>query len=368
MRYLVMAMSILVTLTTSAISSDRKYHSCMGFTPWPSDFTLAAIDQTYQFIRENGNIISHHFDNGVPWQEAYTGMVYPQHLRNEWQERLAKTPNGHRIFISLTPLDFNRENLASYWNNNGEGQPLPKEWINRSFNDPWVMKAYLNYALEAVNIFHPDYLAIGVETNILITHHPEKWDAYLELNAYVYNELKKRYPDLPVFSTVQYEHMRGIEDVSKKNFELQYSGIKRLLRHSDYLALSTYRYGILHPNPPTKNYFDPALSLGKPIVIAESGAMSKTTLVAGTQLISSEESQREFVDMILKKAMQHRFPFVINWVSRDFGPLVSKLPKEAQSIANAWVHTGLVSEKGEEKEAFRIWKSYLSDSLCNQGK
>lgn len=343
--------------TAKAESPHAPY---LGFTPCPSDLTFEALDQAYAFIEKNGNIISHHFDNGVPWQEALDKTQYPKHLREDWKWRLSKTPKQHKIFLSVTPLNFNRDSKSPYWGENSDNLPLPKSWQNKPLNHPNVKKAFLNYTLKAVKTFKPDFLAIGIEANILITHRPDLWDSYLELNKHVYLNVKKQYPDLPIFTTVQYEHLRGIEDTSKKNAHLQIPAVKQLLKHSDYMALSTYRYGDLHPNLPTEDFFDLAFTFMKPIAIAECGAISQTTKVMGITLTSDEKNQDEFIKMILKNAQRHNFKFVINWVPIDFDPLVKKLPKEAREIAKAWVHTGLFTYDGKEKRALTTWQSYLN--------
>ena len=41
----------------------------MGFTAFPHDFTLEAVEQTRQFVRDNADLIAHHIE-GVPWAEA----------------------------------------------------------------------------------------------------------------------------------------------------------------------------------------------------------------------------------------------------------------------------------------------------------
>ncbi len=331
----------------------------MGFTPWPYDLTEEAVRETYEFISKNGNLVAHHLDNGVPWQEALDNDAYPEHLKQEWSKRIANTPKGHKVFLALTPISFSRDAISPYWGESGDNLPLPKSWKGRQFNDQKVKKAFLNYTLRAVGAFKPDFLAIGIESNLLITNMPHKWKEYLELNAYVYEQVKKHHPSLPVFSTIQYEHLRGIEDESKANLDKQIPGVKKLMQHSDYLALSTYRYGFIHPNPPDDDYFEPAMQFGKKIAIAETGAMSETTLVMGLPLIASEGNQKEFISMVLKNARKHNFAFVVNWVSRDFDPMIKKLPSEFRSIAKAWVHTGLVDADGEEKAAFAVWKKYL---------
>ncbi|MDZ7784553.1 MAG: hypothetical protein U5K56_16980 [Halioglobus sp.] len=51
----------------------------MGFTPWPFDSTITALNTTDDLIEENGDLVAHHLKQGIPWQEALTGSTYPAH-------------------------------------------------------------------------------------------------------------------------------------------------------------------------------------------------------------------------------------------------------------------------------------------------
>ncbi len=333
--------------------------TALGFSPWPPDLSLAGMERAYSFIAENGNIIAHHMDNGVPWIEALTGKRFPTHLRADWEGRLARTPKGAQVFLALTPLDMERTSLASYWSNRGDNQPLPRAWQDMALDDPDVIAAYTDYVLRGVEFFRPDYLAIGIEANIMLGKAPDKWPAYLRLNAAVYRAVKGKYPDLPVFSTVQYEYLRGIEDESKGTAQMQIPAVRELLGNSDLLALSTYRYGILHPNPPRANYFDVARKFGKPIAIAESGAMSREVTVNGMLLPAFASTQADFVNMLLLNAEKLNFPFLINWVNIDYEGTLKELPRDVQELAKVWVYTGLQSYSGKPKPALEIWRRCL---------
>ena len=141
------ALTLLLCLSPilSYADSTKPYHGYMGFSPWPSDLTTEALDRTYDFIEQNGNLIAHHFDAGLPWEEALHNKPYPQHLINDWNWRLHKTPQDHAILVSITPLNFERKGLALYWNNKGDGQPLPPKWAAKKLNDPDIKKAFLSY-------------------------------------------------------------------------------------------------------------------------------------------------------------------------------------------------------------------------------
>lgn len=72
-----------------------------------------------------------------------------------------------------------------------------------------VKRAYLNYVQTAIAHFDPQYLLIGIEGNIMISRSPDLWTDYLDLHTYVYTNIRRDHPDLPIFAIVQYEHLRA---------------------------------------------------------------------------------------------------------------------------------------------------------------
>lgn len=340
----------------------KQHQTALGFTPWPADLNETGVNRTYAFVAQHSNLIAHHFDGGVPWDAALSDTRYPANLMENWNFRKSKTPPDFKVFLALTPLDFGRTGIALDWNEEGENQSLSKRWRSKSINHENVKAAYLSYVRRAVEFFEPDYLAIGIEANLIISKSPDLWSEYLALNAHVYRGIKQRHPNLPVFATIQYEHLRGIESEAKRNRGLQIPAVTELMENSDFLALSTYRFGQYHPNPMGPSYFEIAERFGKPIAIAESGAMSSPVNIFGTQLAASEVDQTQFVSGLLAHAVQKNFSFVVNWVAIDFDPMIKKLPKPMNEVAKAWVHSGLQTASGKNKPAFEVWKRYLHAS------
>lgn len=355
-----LALALAIAAGPSAAQSPHR--TAMGFTPWPVDFNEAGLRRTYRFIHAHANMVAHHFDGGVPWDEALAGEALPGHLQRDWATRRGSTPRSFKVFVAVTPLNFERDGLALAWTNRGDNQRLPRQWQSRALNDPAVKRAYLAYVRQVIAHFDPDYLAIGIEANLIISNAPSQWQDYLELHTHVYRAIKRENPALPVFATVQYEHLRGIEADARRNLRYQRPAVRALMRESDLLALSTYRYGTVHPNPMTPDYFDVAKSFGKPVAIAESGAMSEGVRIFGMALPASEADQAQFVSGLLEHATRNRFPFVVNWVAIDFTPGLKRLPRSVREIAKAWVHTGLQSADGADKPALRVWESYLARS------
>ncbi|MEO0655404.1 MAG: hypothetical protein AAFY77_11120 [Pseudomonadota bacterium] len=359
----VLAVSILICgAALSSAQSPARHSTAMGFTPWPVDFNEAGLDRTYAFIRAHSNLVAHHFDGGVPWDAAARSAAFPTHLQRDWVRRKANTPADAQVFVAVTPLNFGRDGLAPAWTDRGDNQRLPRAWRNKRLNDPEVVAAYTNYVQRVIAYFEPDYLAIGIEANIVISKAPELWNDYAALHAEVYARIKRAHPRLPVFATVQYEHLRGIEAESQKYLKYQRPAVATLMRSSDLLALSTYRYGTVHPNPMGPGYFDVAKSFGKPIAIAESGAMSQSNRIYGMTLPASEADQARFVSGLLDHAARNRFAFVVNWVAIDFEPGLKRLPRSVREIAKAWVNTGLQTSDGRAKPALGIWQGYLAQS------
>lgn len=347
---LVMA-ALLLALPASA---QRPYY--MGFSPWPPDFTPEAVQSAYRFIAEHGDIIAHHFDAGIPWPEALENREFSEHLRENWRTRKENTPRGHAVYVAITPLNFGRDGLAVYWGKS-DNQGLPRDWKKKKLRDEEVRRAYLNYARRVIEFFQPDFLAIAIEANILITKKTDMWRDFVELNRYVYTELKRSHPRLPIFATIQYEHLRGIEDAAKKNLGRQMPGVRELMSHSDLAALSTYHFATFH-NPPRDDYFAPAQELGKRIAIAESGAVSRDLQIFKMNLPGNQDDQKAFLGFMLQKAAEMRFAFVINFITIDYDRMLPKLPKSIREVAKAWAYTGLQESDGRPKAALQVWEVY----------
>jgi hypothetical protein len=94
-------------------SSTRSFF--LGFTPFPHDISQNAIDYVYARLAANADIVAHHFDEGVPWSEALAGTAYDQIILDDWDQRRSNTPDGHKIYVAITPINWTgAENLAGY--------------------------------------------------------------------------------------------------------------------------------------------------------------------------------------------------------------------------------------------------------------
>mgnify|MGYP000959757851 FL=1 len=95
------------------IDNTRSFY--MGMTPWPADFTIAEVDTAYSFINNHCDIISHHFDDGIPYEEAYLNQPFPAAMQQDVQTRLNKTAPGKKIILSVAALNISRGEKADYY-------------------------------------------------------------------------------------------------------------------------------------------------------------------------------------------------------------------------------------------------------------
>ena len=361
-----------VVVPTSA-QQERSFR--LGFTPLPPVYSDFGRGIVYGYMSAASDLVSHTLQDGVPWNEALLSSdwrTYPSSLRSKWSE-LATYDNyfipNHARYVSIHPINYAYEGLAEYW---GEqpSMPLPAPWNSLRFNNPFVKLAYLNYAIATVEFFRPAYLGLGVESNILLARAPEVWADYKELNAFVYTELKRRYPDLVVFSSVQYEHMLGL--LYDSQVLLQQVGawwptvledeVASLMHHSDLLVLSTYPY-MAYGAQQNRAHYDKALAIaartGRRVAIEQTGATSESVQIYYSTLLGTEALQDAFVSMLLDLATSERFAFVVNFVTIDYA-----LNYGTDAVAMTWAYTGLFRWDGSTKPAGATWLGHLARPLA----
>src|SRR5688572_10737883 len=69
-RCLIVLFTSCVALSCSKDPDVKTRSFYMGFTPFPYEISLEAVDAVYTKLDTEADIINHHFDNGVPWVEA----------------------------------------------------------------------------------------------------------------------------------------------------------------------------------------------------------------------------------------------------------------------------------------------------------
>ncbi len=245
----------------------------MGTTRWPPDLSLRAFGQVEIFLRDQADMAAPMVLGGVPWQAALDETPFSNALMAEltWT-----APQGHPVLLSLGALDTLRRGMAPLYAVK-DNQPLPADWAARDFDNPLVIRAYSAFCLRAIDAMRPDWLAIGVEVNLLHHFAPDRWPAYLRLHRAAVEAVKTRHPDLPILTTIAAQHFMGMADgtdpaVRRRPWRI-WPTIPDMFGFSIYPHLSG---DVPDPIPP--GFYDPLLEFaarhGKPSAITESGTAS----------------------------------------------------------------------------------------------
>src|SRR4051812_22025608 len=81
------------TFMRSQAQETAKRHFRMGFTGFPDDYSLEAVQEARSFSQKNADIIAHHIE-GVPWAELLADKPFSDELLNEWNGKKEATPKG----------------------------------------------------------------------------------------------------------------------------------------------------------------------------------------------------------------------------------------------------------------------------------
>jgi hypothetical protein len=328
----------------------------MGFTQWPADLSDEGVAVARDYAHAHGDIVSVMFIGGIPWQEALDGKPFSKDVQDSMSYR---PPAGKKLFLSVSPLNRDKRGLAPYWGDS-DNQPLPRPWSSEALNSPRVKRAYLNFITRAIETMRPDYLAIGVESNVMLSRDQAKWQQLKELNRDTYTAIKKTQRSLPVFFTTDVLHYKRLtRDAKGTNQEKE---IAEMMRHSDLFAMSFYPHlsaEALRPVP--GNFLEFATGFKKGIAVAESGMTSRPVDLPSynTTLYGSDADQLQFTEYLLKTAARDGYEFVINFATTDSDKLVSRLRPQAADLARIWAYIGMQTGDKRAKPASAVWDGYF---------
>jgi uncharacterized protein (TIGR03067 family) len=327
-------------------SGKRSFR--MGFTGFVYDTTLQAVLASRKFVRENGDILAHHIE-GVPWAEALNGQPFPKAILEEWEGKKSATPPKGKVFLAVSP---GRGDLKVA----DKGGPLPIKLKGKAYDDPLVMKAYLNYCRRAVEFFKPDYLAIGIEVNEIHDLGVKSWQAYVALHKHVYAELKKEHPNLPIFASWTLHNM-----FKKRGGMLE--EWKKLMPHNDLVAVSYYPFFVADKDRLAAlgwmtDQFD---GFKKPYAMVETNDAAERLPLPKAKVVieGTPEKQEAYYRALLGLAQRHDFVFVVSFVHQDYDALWERIKATAPELFIAWRDCGLLDEKGRPRPAYKVWKGYF---------
>ena len=365
-RWLFIVLPAIMLLFTSCKeqAEDPKTRSFqMGVTPWPADFTTQEIDAAYGFIDSHCDLVSHHFDEGIPYEEAFNNSNWPAALLSDIQTRKSKTPASKKLLLSSSVLALNRHEKAPYSRYSASVSTATKnQWQALPFNDAKMVTAYVNFMKLLIDSLQPTFINYAVESNV------ESWSTatfaqYKEFVSKVYQQLKTAYPSTPILLSFIVN-----ETPQSLNFATQ------LVPYTDYIALSAYPYtnvsssagGNTDPALFPADYFTRFIDLApnKSPCFAETGYIAEplSIFAFGLSKQGSETWQQAYLERICELMNERKGKFIVWFCHKDYnaGVLRLKAAGAYQDLFGLWADIGLISETNEQRSAYRTWLEWMS--------
>ncbi len=333
----------------------------MGVTPWPADFTVKEVNNSYDFINNSCDMVSHHFDDGIPYEETLNNQSFPTPLQEDILTRKTKTAAGKKIFLSVSTLNLTRKEKADYYSRAAVTDSIKNHWKKLAFNDNKVVTAYINYISRLIDAFQPVYVNYGVESNNGLWNAAE-FVLYKDFLSKVYGQLKTKYPAIPFFISF-------IVDETNEG----YNYASQLIPYSDFLGLSAYPYvrvsssagGNTDPKNFPADFFTKFINLApaKPLAFAETSYIAENLIIPSFSLNKqgNEAWQKDYLEMICKLCNERKAKLLIWFCHKDYDAGANTLRNLGlyQDLFGFWEDTGLKDETGRERPAYQSWLQWL---------
>lgn len=337
----------------------------LGFTPWPYDATVAAVNFVYSEAATRGDFIAHHLDGGIPWEEALTGAAYSTEVEAEIATRLGNTPANMRTYLAISPLSGGRDALAGYWGT-ATNQPLTPPWDTRGFDDPNVIAAYTNFSADLIQRFDPDYFNLGIEVSELAINDIGAFNQLEIFTESVADSLRTQFPGLQLMLSVALKSPGSAEAATIQ------AELPRLVQHVDVVGISVYPYVFYNhadkgdpANLPSDwlNQIN-AVAGGKPVAIAETGWVAEdlTIPVFGVDVQSDAMKQDDYLSALFSAAESLDARFIVWFSLVDFDALWNGVLQQ-DPVAQIWRDTGLYDENLNQRPALDTWQNELAKPL-----
>jgi hypothetical protein len=334
----------------------------MGFTTWPYDATVAAVNFVYAETSARGDFIAHHLDGGIPWQAALDGVAYDPAVETEIQGRLDNTPANQRLYLAISPFNTGRDSLAGHWGA-GTNEPLSAPWDTRDFDSAEVIAAYTNFARDMITRFDPAYFNLGIEASELLVNDLDRFNRYVTFATQVATALRNDFPDLRLMVSV------GLKSPGSARAQTIEANIGPLIDLVDVVGISVYPYVFFdHANKgdPANlpaNWFSQIQNIanGKPIAVAETAWIAERLEIPffGVDVMANAQNQADYMAELFAEAEAADAEFVVWWALVDFDALWNGALGQ-DPVARIWRDTGLFDESLNARPALDAWQQQFS--------
>lgn len=319
----------------------------LGLGVQPSEDTPSAHINTFATAAQHAELVS--IARVPPWEDFFPGAEVSEetHALMRLERDLLRQYDLSLLF-AIDPTDgaVQRTRVAGLpEGSDGEGGFLRED----------VQEALVAYAIYIATNYEPEYLAVGVEINMLRARAPGQFVGFLKAYAKVYDAVKSIRPETKVFPTFQLEDLLGR---LTQEHPPQWEAIDAFGGRIDALAFSTYPYlssSIRLVREIPEDYYTQLRErfIGE-ILISEAGYASAT--IEGHSWVGSEREQEEFLTLLLEHAEANGFSAVVWGAERD--PVQSR-----QGGAAVLNDVGLRYSDGSDKLAWAVWQEWARRPL-----
>ena len=261
-------------------------------------------------------------------------------------------------------------------------KPRSGKWKDKSFDDPEVINAYLNWCRNLINRFNPDYFMYVAEADAgFFDINDLRFQSLLSAVKQIYPILKREYPQLKILIEFMLEND---EEMAKRAEVTQL-----LLPYTDMYAVSTFPFLMTGGNPADipRNWFSRVKNIapGKPFAVVETNFLAES-FYHPTQGIpipfrkkkllipARKQWQAEYIEFLLSEANELQAEFVLHWGYRDLDQLQAILDgtdgafnSNINGFSGLSKDCGLIDEKGRPRPSFEVWKNWMSLPKINKG-
>ena len=352
--------------------SDQPTRSFkLGFTPWPYAASIDAVNDIYSFIDDSADMIAHHMDSGVPWNEAITANNfdgYGQNVKDEVNDRVNRTAlmSNKTVYLAVSPFSTARDDIAGYWNT-APNQARVSPWDTLDIGNDFVISAYANYVEELIKKFNPTYVNYAIEINEYY-HNRSSVDDRAKLDYFVvnvYSYLKNLYPNIKFMTSFVLTSPGSSKMLESAEL------FQRIKDYNDVIGISIYPYAFFShadkgdPANLPDNWLSQITSIapGKPYFIAETGFIAEPLSIPAFSLdvVADEDKQDLYLDMLFTEADRLNMQGIVWFTAYDYDDLWTSVLMDDLSLI--WRDTGLKDGNQIARKSLGTWSQWLAYPL-----
>jgi hypothetical protein len=312
----------------------------MGFSPLPPRPSVPVILQGIDLFSTRAEIAAIHEE--LPWTDLLAGMS-PDAILDRDKTGLVDYLRGKGLKL------YFMEDLTDGLSR-GEDAPQLRA-LGRSITDPAVQQVYRAYALAIERKYHPEFIGLGAETNLIRAAGPANlYAAVVQVANDAAADLRAAGRTAPIMISVQVETAWGGFTGGG------YVGVEQDFQDfpfADVLGLSSYPYFVyVQPEDIPTNYYSRILN-GRtlPVMIVEGGWTSASV---GT-IVSSPDKQARYImrHAQLLDSVQASAVIQLQFADLDLSTFPPPLPANLPLFVNI----GLTDPDFNPKPALAAWDS-----------